>query len=389
MLLFRVFFLLLLVNRVSGQRSVHEHTIKPVSFSGIVQRVRDTKAVLHHGIHQYLNSLVDTAHFQGVALVVKGNTIIHKSVYGKSSREEKTPIHFSTQYLLGSLSKSFVSIAIMQLVERGQLDLFKPVRNYLPELREDLAKGLNVHLLLKHQSGLAANLDEVTKYPLIELTSKEILGLINKTKRKGDAGQQFEISSLNFMLLGLIIEKLSGRPYEAYMKENIFQPFQLTSTGISHLFHPPANKAHGYRLIDRQVRRIEDIVSYAYATADMYSSVGDLFAWGYALQHGLMVSDQSRELLFNGGIKEQGNYGYGFRTQSYLRPETVTEPGKLIRHGGFMNGFCANYHYYDKDDLTIILLNNYRNLRILNISFTIKEMVFGYQPGQRKNTYDE
>lgn len=389
MSLFRVFFLLLFVKIASGQSSVNKHTIKPVLSSGIVQRVRDTKEVLHPAIHQYLNSLVDTSHFQGVALVVKGNTIIHKSVYGKSSREENRPIHFNTQYLLGSLSKSFVSIAIMQLMEARKLNLFAPVINYLPELREDLAKGLTVHLLLKHQSGLAANLDEVTKYPLMEITPKELLGLINKTKRRGDAGQKFEISSLNFMLLGLIIEKLSGQRYEAYMKENIFQPFQLASTGISHLFHPPANKAHGYRLVDGQVRRIEDIVSYSYATADMYSSVGDIFTWGYALQHGLMLSDKSRELLFNGGIKEQGNYGYGFRTQNYLRPETFTEPGKLIRHGGVMNGFCANYHYYNKEDLTIILLNNYRNLRILNISFTIKEMVFGYQPGQRKNTYDE
>jgi len=373
----------------NGQLSVRKHTIKPVLSSGIVQQVRNTKEVLHPGIHQYLNSLVDTSHFQGVALVVKGNTIIHKSVYGKSSREENRPIQFNTQYLLGSLSKSFVSIAIMQLVEAGKLNLFTPVTNYLPELREDLAKGLNVHLLLKHQSGLATNLDEVTKYTLMETTPKEMLGIINKTKRRGDAGQKFEISSLNFMLLGLIIEKLSGQRYEAYMKENIFQPFQLASTGITHLFHPPANKAHGYRLVDGQVRRIEDVVSYSYATADMYSSVGDIFTWAYALQHGLMLSDKSRELLFNGGIKEQGNYGYGFRTQSYLRPETFTEPGKLIRHGGVMNGFCANYHYYDKDDLTIILLNNYRNLRILNISFTIKEMVFGNKPGQRKNTYDE
>lgn len=389
MLLCRVFILLLLLNMANAQPSVHERTIKSVLSTGIVKRVMDTKELLHQDIHQYLNSLVDTSHFQGVALVVKGNSIIHKSVYGKSSREENTPIHLNTQYLLGSLSKSFVSIAIMQLVEAGKLDLFTPLTNYLPELREDLAKGLNVHLLLKHQSGLAANLDEVTKYALMEVTSKEILGLINKTKRRREAGQQFEISSLNFMLLGLIIEKLSGQSYEVYMKEKIFQPFQLASTGISHLFHPPANKAHGYRLIDGQVRRIEDIVSYSYATADMYSSVDDLFTWGYALQHGFIVSDQSRELLFNGGIKEQGNYGYGFRTQSYLRPETETEPGKLIRHGGFMNGFCANYHYYDKEDLTIILLNNYRNLRILDISFKIKEMVFGYQPGQRKNRYDE
>ncbi len=176
MLLFRVFFLLLLVNMVSGQPPVDKRAIESVLSAGIVKRVKDNKEVLHPGIHPYLNSLVDTSHFQGVALVVEGNTIIHKSVYGKSSREENIPIHFGTQYLLGSLSKSFVSIAIMQLVEAGKLDLFTPVTNYLPELSEELAKGLNVHLLLKHQSGLAANLDDVTKYPLMEITAKRITG---------------------------------------------------------------------------------------------------------------------------------------------------------------------------------------------------------------------
>lgn len=373
----------------TGQPSIREPKIKPVPLANIVKQVNDAKEVLHKGIHQYLKSLADTTNFQGVALLVKGNTIIHKAVYGNSNRENNIPIHFKTQYLLGSLSKSFASIAIMQLVEAGKLNLFEPLANYLPELSEELSRGLNIHLLLKHQSGLAANLDEVTKYPLMEITPKELLELINKTKRRGEAGQKFEISSLNFMLLGLVIEKISGQRYEVYMQENIFKPFQLSSTGISHLFHPPSNKANGYRLVGGQVRRIEDIISYSFATADMYSTVGDLFAWGYALQHGFILTDQSRELLFNGGIKEQGNYGYGFRTQFYLRPETFIEPGKLVRHGGFMNGFCANYHYYEKDDLTIILLNNYRNLRILNISFTIKEMVFGYQPGQRKNKYDE
>ncbi len=389
MLIFRVLTFLFLASTASGQSSHYNGYLKNIQSIAIIKQVNSTNEVLHHGIHQYLSSLVDTSHFQGVALIVKGNAIIHKAVYGKSNIEENKPINFRTQYLLGSLSKSFVSIAIMQWVEAGKLNLFAPIANYLPELKEDLAKGLNVHFLLKHQSGLATNLDEVTKYPLMEMAPKELLVLINKTKRRVEPGVKFEISSLNFMLLGLIIERLSGKSYEEYMKENLFNPLQLSSTGISHLFSPAPHKANGYRLVEGKVRRIEDFISYSYATADMYSSVGDLFTWGYALQHGWILSKQSMDLLFDGGVKENGNYGYGFRTQSYMRPDSFVDPGKLIRHGGFMNGFCANYHYYDKDDLTIILLNNYRNLRILDITFKLKELVYGYTIGQRKNKYDE
>ncbi|MBL0884643.1 MAG: beta-lactamase family protein [Chitinophagaceae bacterium] len=389
MLIFRVLIFLLFASIASGQPSRYNDHLKNIQSIGIIKQVNSTKEVLHESIHQYLSSLVDTSNFQGVALVVKGNAIIHKAVYGNSNREENKPINFRTQYLLGSLSKSFVSTAIMQMVEAGTLNLFTPIIHFLPELNEDLAKGLNVHLLLKHQSGLATNLDEVTNYPLMELAPKELLALINKIKRRGEPGVKFEISSLNFMLLGLIIERLSGKSYEEYMKENLFNPLQLSSTGISHLFSPAPHKANGYRLVEGKVRRIEDFISYSYATADMYSSVGDLFTWGYALQHGWILSKQSMDLLFDGGVKESGNYGYGFRTQSYMRHDSFVDPGKLIRHGGFMNGFCANYHYYDKDDLTTILLNNYRNLRILDITFKLKELVYGYAIGQRKNTYDE
>jgi CubicO group peptidase (beta-lactamase class C family) len=238
MLILRVIIFFLVVNIVSGQTPHYAGKIKNLQSIGIIKQVNSTREVLHEGIHQYLTSLADTSHFQGVALIVKGNTIIHKSVYGKSNREENKPIDFRTQYLLGSLSKSFVSVAIMQLVEAGKLNLFTPVKNYLPELKEGLAKGLNVHLLLKHQSGLATNLDAVTKYQLMEVTSNELLVLINKTERRSEPGIKFEISALNFMLLGLVIEKLSGKSYEDYMKENLFIPLQLSSTGIGHLFSP-------------------------------------------------------------------------------------------------------------------------------------------------------
>lgn len=359
------------------------------SAEGIVKEVSSTKKIVHPGIDQYIKSMVDTANFQGVVLVVKGDKLIHKSVYGYCNRATKQPIQIATQYLLGSLTKSFVSVAVMQLVETGKLTLLAPVSTYLPELNASLAKGLTIHHLLKHQSGLSLNLDAVTKYQLAEPTPGELLDLINQTKRRHEAGNVFEVSALNFMLLGMIIERVSKQSYESYMQDHLFRPLRLKHTGIANLFVLPKNKANGYRLINGTIRRIEDIVSYGFATADMYSSVDDLFTWGYALQHGLLVGSESRQLLFNGGVKEEGNYGYGFRTQAYLGSDSTETPGKLIRHGGVMNGFCANYHYYDKDDMTIIILNNYRNLKLLDITFKIKELVFGYKPGQRKNKYHE
>lgn len=345
--------------------------------------------VIHPIIHAYIKSLVDTSDFQGTVLIAKGNKIIHRTAYGMFDREHKIPNQIDTKYLLGSLTKSFVSIAIMQLQEQGLIDLYAPINKYIPKLKSELADSLNIHLLLKQQSGLVRNLDSLSRYEIVDITPDELLVLINKSRRVFSPGSKHEISSLNFMLLGMIIENVSGKSYQEFLYENIFSPAGIRNTGMERLSNVPEKRAMGYRRINGKVRRIENVLSYSYATADMYSTVDDLFKWGRALQTDALVSIKSKELLFDGGIKEFGNYGYGFRTQSYLRPKEIAEPGKLIRHGGVMSGFAANYHYYREDDLTIIILNNFRNLPILDITFKLKELAFSIGLDERKNKFKE
>lgn len=333
-----------------------------------------SKEVIQNQIHSYAKNLADSIGFQGVILVAKGENIIHRTSYGDADMELGIPNQIETKFLLGSLTKSFVSIAILQLYEQGSLNLYDPIQKYIPELKPELAEGLTIQKLLKHQSGLEKNLDSLTRYPIMDISPEELLILINKTNRQFQPGSRHQVSSLNFMLLGMVIQNISGKTYQQFLADTIFNPLQLENTGIERLSFQPENRANGYRLFDGKIRRIEDVMSYSFATADMYSTVDDLFIWSRALNGNQLLSEDSKRLLFDGGDITEGNYGFGFRIQPYTRPAANKQQGKMIRHGGVMNGFSANYHFYKEDDLTIIVLSNFRNLRMLDITYVIKEI---------------
>lgn len=340
-------------------------------------------------VERYIQAFKDSTNFQGTVLIARGDSVIHHAAYGMFDVENKRPHTVNTQFQIGSITKSFVATAIMQLVEKGKVDLNAPVQRYIPALNPSLARNLTVHHLLKQQSGLPPSLDDLTEYEIMDIEPSEILDIINKSKRSFNPGEKHEYSNLNYNLLAMVIEKASGQSYQDYLQENIFNPAGMNNTGVERLLNIPANRAVGYRMINNRFRRIQNVVSYAFGTGDIYATAMDLYSWGSALHKGRLVSAGSLAKMFDGGGKDWGYYGYGFRVQPYQRSSSVHTTGTLIRHGGTMNGFISNYHYYKEDDLTIIVLSNYRNIPIRNFSFQLKEIVLGSKAGERKNLLGE
>lgn len=346
------------------------------------------KEVKQHTIEKYLHSLMDSLSFQGTVLIAQQDSIIHHAAYGMFDVENKIPNTIHTQFLIGSLTKSFVATAIMQLVEKGLVDLHAPVQQYIPNLKNELAKGLTVHHLLKQQSGLAVYIDDLTDVEVMDIMPSEILDIINKSKRSFDPGEKFEYSNINYNLLAMVIEQVSGKSYQVFLQENIFNRADMSSSGIERLLNIPTNRAIGYRMINDKFRRIQNVVSYAFGTGDIYSTAMDLYRWSNALHDGKLVSKASADKIFEAGPKDWGYYGYGIRSQPYQRGAAFQATGTLIRHGGTMNGFISNYHYYKEDNLTIIILCNYRNIPIRQISYRLKEIMVGVTE-KRINKYEE
>lgn len=340
-------------------------------------------------IEQYMQSIIGDTHFQGTILLARGDSIIHHAAYGMFDIENEVPNRIDTRFLIGSLTKSFVAVAVMKLVEENKINLEESINSYLPGLKKELSKGLTIHHLLKQQSGLEASFDNLTNYEIMDITPGELLAIINQSKRSFEPGTKYQYTNINYTLLAMVIETVSGMSYQQYLQNIIFDKAGMFNTGMERLTNIPANRAIGYRKINGTIRRVHNVVAYAYGAGDIYATAFDLFKWRNAMIRQELVSGSSLAQMFQGAEKDWGYYGYGFRIQPYNRGGEALDPGKLIRHGGTMNGFISNFHEYRDDDLTVIVLSNYRDIPIRRITYQLKELALGFKPGKRKNQFEE
>ena len=352
-------------------------------------RTNDPKIIskkLDYQIKQY----IEKENFQGTILVAQKGKIIHKEAYGYADRENKTENTVKTKFQIGSLTKSFVAIAVMQMVEEGLLDLNAPIKKYIPELKDELAKGMTLHHLLKNQSGLIQSFDDLTNFEQRDISPNELLKIINKSKLDFAAGERFQYSNLGFTLCAIAMENAAKKPYSQILNERIFKPLKMKDSGVERISNYPKGRAKGYRKTDSsEIVNDENEVSYALGAGDIYSTVEDLYKWGEALYGNKLISEKSRKTIFDGGTKDWGYYGYGFRIQPYQRSLESKTTGTLTRHGGTMDGFMSNFHQYLEDDLTVIILGNIRNFSIRKMTFELKEIALGVEIGLRNQTIYE
>jgi CubicO group peptidase (beta-lactamase class C family) len=331
-----------------------------------------------------INNHIESDNYQGAVLIAQNGKILFNQAYGLADREDGIQNTTKTQFLIGSLTKSFVAVSVLQLVEEELLDLNEPLKTYIPELKNELAKNLTLHILLKHQSGLVPHLERITEFKDKDVNSKEIIDIINTSNLSFNPGSKYQYSNLNYTLSAIAIERVTGKPYAQVLQEKTFKPLNMYRSGVERKSNYPENRAKGYRKEMFGIKNDENIVSYALGSGDIYSTVEDLYKWDQALYDNQLLSNRSKSLLFDGENSEFGSYGYGFRITEYQRG-LGKKNGTLIRHGGTMNGFMSNLHRYEDDKLTIIILGNIRNFEIREMTRELKEIALGIKPGQRFN----
>lgn len=336
-----------------------------------------------------VNTYTENEEFSGAVLVAKDDEIVFKQAFGLAEQSSQRPNSEDTQFLIGSLTKSFSAVATMKLVEADMIALHAPLASYLPGLRSDLAKGLTLHHLLKHQSGLPVHLERLASFEDKDVTSAEILSIINTADTDFEPGQQYRYSNLNYHLTALVLEQVTGMSYAALMQRYVFKPLGMHSSGVERKAKPAPNLAQGYRERFLITQPVNNIVSYALGSGDIYSTLDDLYAFSQALEKGSYLSENSRRLLFDGESAQWGSYGYGFRIVPYQRSDTnpTASPGTLIRHGGSMDGFISNMHMYLDDNITVIVLTNIRPFPIRQLTFELKEIALGISPSARSRQW--
>lgn len=305
-------------------------------------------------LENYIKALVEKENFHGSILVAKGGKFLLNSGYEFADFNQNTLNKPGTTFAIGSVTKQFTAMAIMQLVEKGLINVKDKASKYLPKMPHgDL---ITIENLLTHTSGLV-NFTIVEGFFSIDSEGKtpmDMLNLIKDMPLEYTPGDGFKYSNTNYLALGMIVEKVTGMSLEKYLNKNIFTPLNMVSTGTSYGESNNIHDATAYTgYLD--VVPVDDsiLLKKAYGAGNLYSTVEDLYRWDRALNTNQIVKKETLDKIFHEyvDVTDTIDYGLGWMIEQ-------TEKGKKISHGGNTLGFTSNIARYVDEDLTVIVLTN-------------------------------
>lgn len=305
-------------------------------------------------LEKYMEELKKKQNFQGTVLVSKDNKILLDEGYNFSNIEHKLENNSQTKFAIGSVTKQFIAMGLMQLEEKGLLKLEDTIDKYIDGLK--YGKDITIHELLTHSSGLVnvTTLEEF--YSLEESTEEDIINLIKDKELNFKPGEKFDYSNTNYILLGMIIEKVSELDMEDYLNKNIFKPLSMDNTGLIYKNNKNANIATPYQGYLELVEADDRPLLYnAYGAGNIYSTVEDLYRWSKGIDDNKLVKKETLDKVFKGysQVSEGVEYGYGWLVSD-------TDFGKLYVHDGATLGFTSVIAKYPEENLNIVILSNTR-----------------------------
>jgi CubicO group peptidase (beta-lactamase class C family) len=327
-------------------------------------------------IDELVKTYFDYRQFTGSVLVAEGGKVIYKKGFGSANREWNIPNTPDTKFRLGSITKQFTSMLILQLVAQGKIDLEGKLSDYLPYYRKDTGNQVTIHQLLTHSSGIPSYtsipnfFEDISRdpYPVEDFVKKYCSGDL-----EFEPGSRFLYNNSGYFLLGAIIESVREKPYEEVLKEQIFDPLGMSDSGYDR--HSPIipHRASGYSItFDGCLNAPYLDMSLPYAAGSLYSTVEDLYLWDQALYTEKLLSAKTKELLFTPYIQGYG-YGWGIREKSLPDSEVKLTS---ISHGGGINGFNTWIERIIDDKQLIVLLNNTPRARLDQMSDAIIRILY-------------
>lgn len=297
-----------------------------------------------------LDQIATDEGFNGSILIAVDNKILYSKGFGFADFEQQIPNEPSTKFLIGSVTKQFTAAGIMLLHDEGLLNISDPITEYLDYPTEDI---ITIEHLLSQNSGIPEYIfvDPNTVFDNMdrELTQEDLFKLVpQKTKESPPAGEVYEYCNSNFVLLGLILERVSGFSYSEFMEKRIFEPLNMINTGSRNDFLSLDNAALGYNSYTTesyQVRSGPSNLSLYRATGDIYSTVEDLYKWHVALNSDFL-SEESKNSMFTARIED---YGLGW---------IVVEDREVVLHPGEGEGYVAYFLRHISENKAVIILSN-------------------------------
>ncbi len=302
-------------------------------------------------IDAMMTEFVRLDRFSGTVLVARHGDILYARAFGEANKDHRVPNVLETRFNIGSIGKTITGVAIMQLVERGKLDLDAPVASYLEGFPH--GDAITLHHLLSHTSGMSnymAHPDYAAKMARIRGIDDALPLIYDQELRFDTPGKQFAYSNSGIVLLGAIIEKISGQPYRDYIRANVLAPAGMHDTGINYWDEIVEHRAMGYnRHVSGRFSSAIFQVPPALADGGIETTALDLLKFDRALQGDTLLSAESKKRMFTPNLE---GYGYCWVIRDV--------DGHLsIGHGGGAPGVSASFRRYPDDGYTIIVLSNY------------------------------
>jgi CubicO group peptidase (beta-lactamase class C family) len=270
----------------------------------------------------------------------------------------KIPNTPDTKFRIGSITKQFVAMQIMQLVDEGKIKLEGKLTDYLPEYRQDMGEKITIHHLLTHTSGIPSYTglpsfwSDSTRNPY---DTDYMIQKFHSGDLEFEPGTDYNYNNTGYFLLGVIIENVTGKSYEENLQERILNPVNMTNSGVDRNLEILEKRSYGYmKLLTGYVNEPYFYMLNALGAGDIYSTVEDLYLWDQALYTDKLLSDNYKEIMFTPFLN---NYAYGWGVRYYKLTES-TDSVKVISHQEGINGYNTIIYRLVEDNHLIILLNN-------------------------------
>jgi D-alanyl-D-alanine carboxypeptidase len=301
--------------------------------------------------------------FSGAVLVARDGEPIFTGAYGLANRALGIPNQIDTKFNLGSMDKMITGVAILQLVEKGQLSLDARVGDLLPDFpNEQIAQTVTVHHLLTHTSGMG-DWSESPRFPELHdqiRAVEDYLPLFIDTPLEFEPGDRFRYSNSGYIVLGLIVEKIAGQSYYDYVRTNILEPCGMADTAAYELDAELPDLAVGYTKMAIDGSELDEITDYRFAMPNRggpsgggFSTVEDLLRFRNGLLDHRLLSPESTELLLAGkvSLRDHIQYAYGFI-------DRMVGNRRVVGHSGGAPGVCDYLDIYLVEGYTLVILSN-------------------------------
>ena len=341
-------------------------------------------------IDQLLGKYHALKQFNGSALVADANGVILEKGYGFANFEWQIPNTPDTRFRLGSITKQFTSMVILQLAAEGKVKLDEKLTTYLPDYRKDTGDRVTITHLLNHTSGIPSYTSLPGFFRDKSRDPYEVADFVKKYA-SGDLefepGSKYVYNNSGYFLLGAVIEKVTGKPYAQVLEERIFRPLGMKASGYDVSATIIPKRASGYYFAAGEYANAPYVdMTIPYAAGSLYSTVQDLYVWDRALYGDKLLGENLKKQMWTPGLQ---NYGFGWVITTSKLDDGKTEVA-TVTHGGGIHGFnTLLVRIPEKKELVVLLDNTSRGDKLDAIASGVLSILHGIEPKTPKKSLVE